>query len=378
MLTGSRSMKLERSLKSLPGWLASRRAEFAFALRVTVSAVLAMLVAQLLRLPLPLWAVLTAVIVSQLSIGQSLKSSTDYVLGTIGGSLYGGIVAVLVPHATDWSLIGVLVIAVAPLALYSALHANMNVVPISAIIVLLVPALIHSDPLTSVIDRILEVSVGALIGLLVAVLLVPTSAHRQARDAAAHTLDEMALGLTPLIGGVLDGMAPEAIGRIQDRIGAALATLDAQSGVAERERAARLSSGTETGPLRRTLSRLRHDLIFLGRAVGLPMSEAMRNRLRPLLDDVAAGCADHLRASASALRQGSEPPTMDRLVQALDAYGAGMGELRHEGATLALSGEAAERFFAASFAFEQMRRNLGDLDRVIGEWRQPKRPQPLR
>ncbi|MFZ5782576.1 MAG: FUSC family protein [Pseudomonadota bacterium] len=371
-------MVFGRPLKNFPGWMASRRAEFAFALRVTVSAALALLVAQLLRLPLPLWAVLTAVIVSQLSIGQSLKSSTDYVLGTIGGSLYGGAVALLVPHATESALLGVLVIAVAPLALYSAMRPNMNVVPISAIIVLLVPALIHSDPLTSVIDRIIEVGIGALIGLLVAVLLVPTSAHRQARDAAAHLLDEMALGLTPLIGGVLDGMAPEAIGRIQDRIGAALATLDSQTGIAERERAARLSSGTETGPLRRTLSRLRHDLIFLGRAVGLPMSEPLRDRLRPLFNEVAAAGADHLRASASALRQGIEPPTMDRLVQALDAYGAGMDKLRHEGATLTLSGDAAERFFAAGFAFEQMRRNLGDLDRVIGEWRQPKRPPPLR
>ena len=200
-------MELQRFAKGLLGFIPAR-IQLALGLRVTLSAALALFMAQALGLPMPLWSVLTAVIVDQLSVGRSLKTSTNYLLGTVGGSVYGGIIAVLVPHSSEWMLLAVLVLTVAPLALYSASHANMNVVPISAIIVLLMPAL--SDLLHSAIDRVLEVAVGAVIGLLVSLLVLPSRAHRQTRVAAARTLEEMAQTLTLLINGVLDGMTVDA------------------------------------------------------------------------------------------------------------------------------------------------------------------------
>ena len=45
-----------------------------------------------------LWAVLTAVVVTQISVGGSLHATTDYVLGTIGGVIYAAAIAVLIPH----------------------------------------------------------------------------------------------------------------------------------------------------------------------------------------------------------------------------------------------------------------------------------------
>lgn len=350
------------------------RDDFAFALRVTVSAVMALVVAQLLALPLPLWSVLTAVIVNQLSSGQSLKTSTNYLVGTIGGSIYGGAVAILIPHGSELALMAVLVLAVAPLALYSATHANMNVVPTSAIIVLLMPELTaHRSPLDSAIDRILEVSVGATIGLLVALLVVPSSAHRQTRDAAAHLLERMAEALADLARGFLDGMTTDGVNRVQDRIGAAVVALDAVGSVAERERSMRLASGADTGPLRRTLLRLRHDLVFLGRAVGPALDERMRDRLRPLLDEVVAAAATWLRGAAQALRSAEAPPSLDTLQRALDAWIAGVEALRRDGIVRELSSDAAERFFAAGFALEQMRHNLQDLARAVAEWQARRR-----
>ena len=345
------------------------RDDLAFAVRVTVSAVTALLAAQLLALPMPLWSVLTAVIVNQLSSGQSLKTSANYLLGTIGGSIYGGAVAILVPHASEVTLVAVLVLAVAPLALFSATHANMNVVPTSAIIVLLMPELTgHRTPLDSAIDRILEVAVGATIGLAVALLVIPSSAHRQTRDAAAHLLERMAEALTDLATGLLDGMTLNDINRVQDRIGTAVTALDTVGGIAERERSIRLASGAQTGPLRRTLLRLRHDLVFFGRAIGPALDERMRERLRPLLDEVIDATTTWLRAAARALRSGEAPPSLDPLQGALDAWIAGIEALRHDGTVRALSSDAAERFFTAGFALEQMRHNLHDLAQIVGEW----------
>ena len=64
-----------------------RRVHLALSLRVTIAAILALVAAQFFGLPLPLWVVLTAVIVTQMSVGRSLKATGDYLLGTVGGSI---------------------------------------------------------------------------------------------------------------------------------------------------------------------------------------------------------------------------------------------------------------------------------------------------
>ena len=62
-----------------------------FCLRATVNAPLAFGLAHNLAVPLNgLWAVLTAVVVIQISIGGSLRAAADYIVGTIGGAVYAG------------------------------------------------------------------------------------------------------------------------------------------------------------------------------------------------------------------------------------------------------------------------------------------------
>ena len=60
-----------------------------------------------LQLRLPLWAVLTAIIVRQMSVGRSLKATRDYFIGTIGGAIYGGAIAILIPHSGESGLLAV-------------------------------------------------------------------------------------------------------------------------------------------------------------------------------------------------------------------------------------------------------------------------------
>jgi uncharacterized membrane protein YgaE (UPF0421/DUF939 family) len=108
-----------------------------------------------------LWAVLTAVIVTQMSVGRSLKTTFDYLVGTLGGAIYGGAVGLLIPHSNEIALLAVLAIAVAPLALLAAINPRFSVAPITAIIVLLVPMMTHATQIASALDRVLEVALGA-------------------------------------------------------------------------------------------------------------------------------------------------------------------------------------------------------------------------
>ncbi|MGP9814403.1 FUSC family protein [Rhodopseudomonas sp. NSM] len=348
-----------------------RRPQWGLALRVTLGALLALAAAQALHLRLPLWAVLTAIIVTQLSVGRSVRIAFDYLVGTIGGAIYGGAITILVPHHSELALLGVLALAVAPLALLAAVKPNLNVATVTAIIVLLVPTMTPVAPLDSAIDRVLEVAVGSLSGLLVSFLVLPSRAQSQALAAAARALDLMAVALGELLAGLTRGLDNDALHRLQDGIGAALVTLNEIGGEAEHERATGLSSGPDIAPLIRTLLRLRHDLVMVGRAVAAPLPGALQDRLGPSLDAFRAAATLHLATSAAALRDRGPPPPLRAVIAALDAYAAEIGEVRRDGLTRDFSGEQAERFFALGFALEQLSQNFRDLEMRVTEWAMP-------
>jgi uncharacterized membrane protein YccC len=355
-------------LKRLSAPMRSRKAQLALAVRVTVAAFGALAIALALNLMLPLWAVLTSLIVTQMSVGQSLKVTRDYMFGTVGGAIYGGALAVLIPHSGEGALLALLVLAVAPLAFIAALNPSLNAATVTAVIVLLIPTFRHANPLDSAIDRILEVMVGAFTGLVVSFFVLPSRAHSQLRVSAARTLELIAAALAELLSGVTRGLDNDALHQLQDGIGAALVELNAIGAEAERERAAHLSSGPDTGPLLRTILRLRHDLVMVGRASVVPLPSDLQARLAAPLAKVSDAIVRYLRSVAAVLRSGAGSPSASPIDAALQGYAAAVTAIRSEGLTRGLPGDVAERFFALGFALEQMRQNLKDLERCIADW----------
>ena len=159
----------------LGAWLRRHNARLGLFFRVTASALLSFELASWLDLRLPLWAVLTALIVTQMSVGRSLKATIDYLIGTIGGAIYGGVVGVLVGHDSEVALLAGLAIAVGPLALIAAIRQSLTAAPITAAIVLLVPTFTQATPIASAVDRVLEVTLGAITGLTISFVLFPSS-----------------------------------------------------------------------------------------------------------------------------------------------------------------------------------------------------------
>ncbi len=355
-------------LKPLSGLLRSRKAQLALAFRVTLAAALAYAIATALHLMLPLWAVLTSLIVTQMSVGRSLKATRDYMFGTVGGAVYGGAIAVLFPHSGEAGLLALLVLAVAPLAFIAAINPSLNAATVTAVIVLLVPTISHADPLGSAIDRVMEVTVGALTGLLVSFFVLPSRAHHQIRISAARTLELIAAAFCELLAGLTRGLDNDALHRIQDGIGKALVELNALGAEAERERAAHLSTGPDTGPLLRTTMRLRHDLVMIGRASVAPLPSDLQARLAGPLAQINETFGAYLRSIAAALRARAACPASSPIDVALQAYAAERATVRSEGLTRGLPDDVVERFFAMGFVLEQMRQNLKDLERCVTEW----------
>jgi uncharacterized membrane protein YccC len=352
--------------RSLRTRVREHRAQLGLSIRVTIAALLSFVLSHLLNVPLPLWTVLTAVILTQVSLGRSLKATIDYLVGTLGGAIYAGAVAVLVPHANEIALAGVLAIVVAPLALLAAIHPSFSVATFTGVLVILAPGITHVGPIESAFDRVLEVAVGAITALMVS-LVAPARAHALAIDAAAQMLDLLARVLPELFAGFMQTGDAAAIGRIQNSIGQAFARTEAIVAEARHERISFLAAQPDAGPLLRTLLRLRHDLVMIGRAAAVPLPETFQARFGPLLGHVAKTAADYLRRSGQALAAHRDPSPLDAVEAALDGYADAFAAARREGFTLGLPVDTAERIFALGFALDQLRRNFRDLERCIRE-----------
>jgi uncharacterized membrane protein YccC len=321
-----------------------------------------------LGLQVPVWAVLTAIIVTQLNVGRSLQASLDYLAGTIGGAIYGTAVGVCVGAESEVTLLAGLAIAIGPLVLIATARQSMTAAPITAAIVLL-STFTHASPIAAATDRVLEVALGALIGLATSFVLFPSSAYDLASEAAARTLERLADAAGELMTGLKQGLAADEHHRIQEGIGDAVMRLNLVGAEADRERVVRLSPAPETGPLLRTLLRLRHDFVLIGRAAASPLPQALQARLEPH-SDVGTAVAEFLRATAAALLARRRPPCLDGVESALHSYAAAIDTVRGEGLTRCLPNEVTERFFALCFALDQLRHNLRDLRGCVAEWAQ--------
>jgi len=344
-----------------------RQAELRLCVRVTVSAVLALVLGQWLNVPLVLWTVLTAVIVTQTSVGRSLKATIDYFVGTLGGAVYAGTVAALIPHSSEFALLGVLALAVAPLVALAAINSSFNAAPFTAIIVVLAPTLTHGTPIESAFYRVIEVALGALTGLFVSMTVLPERAHTLAIEAAARMLELMAQALQDLFGGFTGSLDAAAIQPIQGRIGRAIAELDVIHAEARRERMSPLGHEPDPGPLLRTLLRLRHDLVIVGRAAVDPLPRSLQPRLGPPLKRLVAAASDYLRGCAAALVARAAAPPLDAADRAFGDYTAEIAAIRREGLMRELPSDALEHLFTLGFALEQLYQHLRDLKRWVSE-----------
>jgi uncharacterized membrane protein YccC len=345
-----------------------RQAELQLCVRVTLSALLSLMIGQWLNVPLVLWVVLTAVIVTQTSVGQTLKATIDYFIGTLGGAVYAGAVAALIPHEGEFALLGVLALAVAPLVFLATINSSFKVAPFTAVIVVLAPTISHSTPIESAYFRLIEVALGATTGLLVSLTVFPTRAHKLAIESAARMLDLVAQALVDMFEGFTGNLEATAVQPIQERIGKAIARLDAIYAEVQRERMTQIAYDHDPGPLLRTLLRLRHDLVIVGRAAVVPLPESLQPRLGPPLRRFVEAAANFLRASAIALNGRTTPPPLDAADAAFEIYAAEIAAIRREGLMRILPGDALEHIFTLGFALEQLQQHFRDLGRWGTEW----------
>src|SRR5580704_5021844 len=223
-------------LHRLGALLSASKPRWRFCVRMTASGLIAFAVAQALHIPLQgLWMILTAIVVTQMSAGGSVRATLEYIIGTVGGAIYGAIIGVVVPHNTVPTEALILALAIAPLALVAASNPNFRVAPFSAVLVILIAGRFGEGPVESAITRSGGVAVGGVIAVLVSLLVFPERAHHTRLKAAARLLQQLARELPELLTGFTRPLDPAENGRIQNDIGAAVLAFQQITTEAEHE-----------------------------------------------------------------------------------------------------------------------------------------------
>ena len=353
-------------MQQADNWLHRHRLELGLSLRMTVAGLLSFAIAHLFNLSQGYWAVLTAVIVTQSSLGGSLKAMVDRLISTLAGAGWGATVSYAVPHPGVASTGLALAVALIPLSLLVAFRPSYRVAPVTAVIVLFGHTA-AGGAVDTAFERVFEIGLGSFVALAVALTVTPVRAQKTLCAAAGAALAPMAEQAVTVLGGISAALDPPAVTRLHDRIRAAIEAANTTAAEVARERRSYMSDSPDPEPLVRTLRRISHDLVIIGRTLPTPLPEPVRGRLAEAAAPLGAAFAEAMQALGAALSAGADPPAPGLVDAAFAGYAAAMAELRTKGLTRALGDHDVERVFGLYFGLEELTRNLNELNARVAE-----------
>ncbi|MGA7327609.1 MAG: FUSC family protein [Rhodomicrobium sp.] len=345
----------------MTAWLVKNRVKLQFALRMTFAALASYGLGEALGLAQTYWAVLSSVIVIQGSVGGSLRAGINRLIGTVGGAFWGAAVALLIPHDTTAALAVALFVAIAPLAILTGFRPDYRVAPITAIIVQMAPSLMQSDPVTSAVSRVFEISLGSAVAIAVAYFILPARAHSLLAQSATAVVAAMAELVSLFSAALCSGTGAAEIFKVQNKIRAGIAQTELRASEAAVERANRLSAGPDPEPLARTLRRLRHDLAMIARALGTPFSEPVKQHIEAPLSAIFSALGAWLAADSQALAAGKPAPNLEAVKAAIETYKRAVAGNGQQGLSYQAGNNDVVRAYTLLFTFEQTLQNLEDL-----------------
>ena len=343
---------------------------------MTVAAAAAFAVYHAFGLPQGYWAVFTAVIVVQTSIGATMNLALERMAGTIFGALVGAVAAWAHPR-TPLELGIAIAASVLVTSFGAAARPRLKVAPVTAVIMLISPTGAAMGPAETAALRVVEIALGSLIGVAATLFVFPARAHNAAARRIAAVLDDIAA----MIEGSAARLRGEtvALAELGARIRSGLNEVEAAVAEAARERASRLGDDPLPEAFTRTLWRVRNDVVILARTAEDGLPEVAEARLGEAAQALLLAEAAFARGCGAALLEG-RPPERDMLTQARARFGAAVEAIRRERLTRELTFEGISPYFGLVFAAESLQRNLGDLaDRIEetqGRDRTGPRPTP--
>ncbi|MCL8384481.1 FUSC family protein [Xanthobacter aminoxidans] len=344
-------------------------AHLKLALRATIAGIVTYLLAEQFSLPNGYWAVLTAVLVVQATLGASLSVAIDRALGTLAGGVVG-VAGAMVAGPSQIQTLVVLSLALFIAAAMAARSPSFKLAPVTVIIVMLA----HPGdvaPWLAGLTRVAEITLGGAVGLLCAILILPERALGKLFPHCAKALRLTARLLELGRGGLLgQGIDPSVIDRLNAGARLALRAADLRLVEVRAEQAGRLTTQTDPAPVVRGARRLWHSAIILLRNADRPLDEPVAGLVSAAL--TAATTTLSAQMSAIADRLDGLPVAdlatrADAASAAVAALEARVEELNTQGAFGAVGSETLTALFSAVSACVHMRENLEELAARLAE-----------
>ncbi|MGR0221428.1 FUSC family protein [Agromyces sp. ZXT2-6] len=188
------SMRLPERFRVSARFRATKRAPLLQVLKSAVATVAAWLVAGwLIPGPLPVFAAIAALLVVQPSVNQSFGKAVERSVGVIAGVVIASALGMVFGPA-GWVVLAAIVAAILIAWALRMTTGTSNQVAISAMLVL---ALGGTSP-EYALDRVIETLIGAAIGIVVNVLIVPPVLVAPSRDHLARLGGELAASVDRL------------------------------------------------------------------------------------------------------------------------------------------------------------------------------------
>jgi uncharacterized membrane protein YccC len=167
------------------------------------------LCAVLLNQPLPIFAAIAALLVVQPSVNLSLAKGIERSLGVVIGVVLASGATLMFGHAM-WVVLGIIVVSLLLAWALQLTPGSTVQIPISAMLVVAMGAQTPGYAAT----RVLETVIGAVIGLIVNVVVVPPVLLAPAHDSVTRIADGIATTLESLADGLLSRRNPEVFEKI--------------------------------------------------------------------------------------------------------------------------------------------------------------------
>jgi len=301
-------------------------------LRVLIAAGAAWSIATLLGLPQAQWAAISALVVMQDTAGATARAGRDRILATAFGALAGAVSGFA--HAQGWPDIVAWIAALLPAVILASLKREYRTAPIAALIVMSSVST-HVSPLGVALLRMLEISLGASVGVAVSRWLLPTPSRERLRQHAV----ELFVDLADFAGEIGQGGMAENEAR-STRIRTSLWEI---GGVARGAKHEREDSRIAAQAYAKNIRRVNEDLVFLARVAGQAGRVA---EMAPALAALGPALKHAVRDARAALGGGPalQPLDVEALVPPI-----GKG------------GRAAEIWAALRFGLRSLNRQLESL-----------------
>ncbi|GAB6855657.1 FUSC family protein [Asaia astilbis] len=134
------------------------------------------------------WSLITALIVTQSSIDQTVSTARDQIVGTVIGAVVGTLaITAQLFIGTYWTIFW---IALAPLAYLAAIRPSLRFAGVTLMIVYLLPAR-DSNPYWPLTERLTAIFLGVIVSLIVSFVVLHASARRRGFLTASRMFREM-------------------------------------------------------------------------------------------------------------------------------------------------------------------------------------------